>query len=71
MALAQRYYSSDEYNALLNKYNALQAENENLKENLFIMSDIKRYAALLEAKERIESGQGIAVDIDQLMKEYL
>lgn len=71
MAMVQRYYSSDEYNALLNKYNALKAENENLKENLFIISDIKRHKALLEAKERIESGQGIAVDIDQLAEEYL
>lgn len=45
------------YNALLRKYNALKAENENLKENLFVMSDPDYYKGLLETMKRVETGE--------------
>lgn len=45
------------YSALLCKYNALKAENENLKENLFLMSNPDYYKGLLEVMERVESGK--------------
>ena len=63
MAMIQRCYSSDEYNALSAKYNKskakildLEKEISSLEETLFIMSDPKRHAALLASIERIESG---------------